>query len=335
MRTRDVTEQLRVFRTHINLVAKQDQWNFLDFTLAGVPLRIRSPNAEMMQTFARPFVKSPINGQQPRLVLTIVTFSWLREQAISPLWHWEFDTYSDVSGSISFDRVFGAMTAIDLVNATHLLAIDNLEPSVWSRPEQSRPFIEQLFASQGYVSLHGGTIGRGNAGILLSARGGSGKSSLVAAAIRRGLNTTGDDFLLLEPGAKNSPSKIWSLYRWIKMASNSPAWIASTEDFDLVDKADIGEKSIVSFERLHAGALTRYQVPQAIVVPYLGETACLRSIPRMEALEAVLPSSVAMSSRKVEATFKLRELVEELPCYSLELSDNLEHALDLLDPLLP
>jgi hypothetical protein len=333
MSTPNVSEQLRVFRKHIDSDSAQNQWKNTDIVLAGVPIRIRSSDVELMKNFTLPFAQFSEVKETPRQTIHLVSLLWLRAQGITPQWQWEFDTYSDLGGHISFDRVFGAMTAFDFENESYLIALEHLDESGWLRPERSRPLIEKLMSPHGFVSLHGGTIGRGSSGVLLSARGGSGKSSLVAAAIRRGLNTTGDDFLLLEREDDRVPAKIWSLYRWIKLALSSPAWIDSLGDFDEVDNTVVGEKSILSFERIYPEAFTRYQIPSAVIVPRLGDSARLVQIDPLEALAAVLPSSVGMSSRKVEATIQLKGFVESLPCYSLEIGENLDQALDLVEPL--
>ena len=334
MNTPNVSEQLRVFRKHLDSVSKRDQWNYVDIYIAGVPIRIQSWDSELMRTFTLPFARFAEVHEIPRRTIQLVSLHWLREQGIAPQWQWEFDTYSDPGGYISFNRASREMTAFDFENDNYLIALDRLDEASWLRPERSRPLIEKFMSPHGLVSLHGGTIGRGNSGVLLSARGGSGKSSLVAAAIRRGLNTTGDDFLLLEPGNDRAPAKIWSLYRWIKLAPSSPAWIDSLGDFEEINKTVVGEKSILSFERIYPEAFTRYQNPSAVIVPSLGGSARLAQINPLEALAAVLPSSVGMSSRKFEATIQLKGLVESLPCYSLEIGENLDQALDLVEQLL-
>lgn len=334
MSATNVSDQLEIFQKHIEFDTARNQWETTDIALAGIPIRIQSPDIDLMETFTLPFTPFSDVKETPQKNIYLVSLHWLREQGITPQWHWELDTYSDFRGHISFDRVFGAMTAFDFENDSYLIALDHLDESGWLRPERSRTLIEKFMSLHGLVSLHGGTIGRGNSGVLLSARGGSGKSSLVAKAIRRGLNTTGDDFLLLEPGRERMPSKIWSLYRWIKLAPSSPAWIDSLGDFDEIDKSVVGEKSILSFERIYPEAFTRYQIPLAVVVPRLGGSTRLIQIDPLAALAAVLPSSVAMSSRKVAATIQLRGFIESLPCYSLEIGENLEEALDLVEPLL-
>jgi hypothetical protein len=103
---------------------------------------------------------------------------------------------------------------------------------VYSRPELLPPweifspfkeFIHLFALGQSCVLMHGASLATPEApdqGTLIVGPGGSGKSTLTAYAIERGMLTNGDDYVLLD--MREDKPKCWSVYRTLKLHPTSP-----------------------------------------------------------------------------------------------------------------
>ncbi len=164
------------------------------------------------------------------------------------------------------------------------------------------------------VSVHGGTLGIDGRCVLITAKGGSGKSSLITAGITRGLDTIGDDFEFLGRSPNDAKSfQLWSLYHSVKLSVDSPAWnylgLSPEENPPLLGM----EKSLVNLLDLYPDRVLASQQPVAIVVPTLGTRGGLAPISAEETLTALLPTSMGMSTSKRGSVLALKTLFKACP----------------------
>lgn len=68
----------------------------------------------------------------------------------------------------------------------------------WEPSAPLRPFLHWFYAGQGKRLAHCGTLGADGVGVLLAGPGGSGKSATVIAGVLNGLQSVGDDYVLIE-----------------------------------------------------------------------------------------------------------------------------------------
>lgn len=308
--------------------------------VGGLTTAIRSHDIGLLETFVSPFTHLLANVEDylatapPAITIDIA----LREDLVdpsNPIWPWELDHYQDQHGIVQFFPMSDAILIFDYSSSRILLIFDTLPESKWRRPECSRPIIERIFSPYGMASVHGGTLGRDGRCVLITAKGGSGKSSLITAGVTRGLQTIGDDFQFLGRSPEDPDSlQLSSLYYSVKLGADSPAWNylgLSPEENPALPGMD---KSLLNLLDLYPECVVASQQPVAIVVPKLGTTGGLVSISVEETLTALLPTSVGMSTRKHESILALKGLVERVPCYSLTVSRNLDLAIDELTRML-
>lgn len=308
--------------------------------IGGFTTTVRSHDPVLLETFVSPFVHllMKVDDDSLEAPSTIMIDIALRKDLVDPsnaLWPWELDRYQNEHGIIQFYSNSDTLFAFEYSSNHVLLIFDALPESQWIRPEYSRPLIERIFSHYGATSVHGGTLGVDGRCVLITAKGGSGKSSLITAGITQGLDTIGDDFEFLGRSHKNSESlQLWSLYHSVKLGVDSPAWnylgLAPTVN-SLLSGMD---KSLVNLLDSNPDRVVTSQQPVAIVVPTLGTAGELVSISVEETLTALLPTSVGMCTRKRESIEALKALVQSMPCYSLTLTRNLDIALEELTNLL-
>lgn len=301
-----------------SLVARQMQRGdraAATFRLAGRLLEITAP-PDVLPAVAEPLGHLDAGSGEAHLTWHLVRRDAEFARHVPARFTWDRQRYDDGQYEFRVDHQHGGIAATDRRASASVLVASDLDPDVWRRPESSRPFLERLLAAQGLVSVHGGTIGTRTHGILVTAPGGRGKSSLVAGAVRAGWHTTGDDFLCLE-GTRLGPV-LHSMYRTVKVAPDSPAWRDGMATGLLSDGPDGKYLTLLDADR--PGCLVPSHVPVALVVPRPGARVALTPIEHPEAVAALVPSSVAMATDRASAVRSLSALAYGLPCFALTLA---------------
>lgn len=265
-----------------------------------------------------------------------ITWHLLRRDAmfgrrVPARWEWQRQRYDDGRFDFRMDYIHTGISATDRHTNVSVLVATSFDLDRWRRPESSRPGLERLLSRLGLISVHGGTIGNSTHGVLLTAPGGRGKSSLVAAGVRSGFSTTGDDFLCLEE--RPSGPALHSMYRTVKLAPDSPAWREEMASATMSDGP--AGKRMTLLDDIRPGCLVDAHLPVALVVPRAGCRVGLAKIGHRDAVDALVPSSAAMATDRGRAILALSALAAALPCYELTLAHDPDAELAALATLLP
>lgn len=194
----------------------------------------------------------------------------------------------------------------------------------WDGGAPLRNFLHWHLISSVCGLLHAGTLGLAGQGILLAGQGGSGKSGTVLAGLLHGLQSVGDDYVLvrLDQGVVASP-----LFQTLKQDPAGCERIGIPLDSPLRQTlnwqgkhqfrlADLGGQQPVDQLRIHALCLpTISGAPQTRMLPIHGKEAFL----------ALAPSGLAQMPGDRGSLFSFSAAVaRSLPAYRLELSDDPE-----------
>ena len=233
-------------------------------------------------------------------------------------------------GVIWFDPWTDSLRIVDRGAQCAYLIYRDADPESWRRPEHSREFIELIFRDVHGTAIHGATIGDVDRGILIAARGGSGKSTLVARCLPHGLRTTGDDYLIYQGGPEGSVGAMLSVYRTIKLPHEVDPGILAGADIGL--HTEDGTKRLLHPDRALPECFSRSQTPVAIVIPSFACRFAVEPADPHIALRALLPSSVVMSVDPGRVIRSARDLVRELPAFRISLGMDFDRDLpELLD----
>ena len=320
------------FADLLDLVDEQtDDGSRIDavFRLGGRSVAVGAP-PDVLAAVTAPFVAGADVEPAPDVTVHLVRRDAAFSRRVRTRWTWRRERYDDGRFDFRVDRAQGGISATDRARAVTVLIAADFDPRLWRRPETSRPLLERMLSAQGLVSVHGGTIGTPTRGVLVTAPGGRGKSSLVAAGVRAGWRTTGDDFLFLEQS--DAGPLLHAMYRTVKIAPDSPAWHDAMAHGALSDGPD--GKRMTMLDDIRPGCLVHAHQPVAIVVPKVGDRVVLAEIGHREALAALVPTSLAMSSDRPSAVRKLAAMTQALPCYELSLARDPERELAALAGLL-
>lgn len=196
-------------------------------------------------------------------------------------------------------------------------------PCGWPAWETAAPWRQVLawaHLAAGRLMVHGATLGHAGHGVLIAGKGGSGKSGTTLAGLMAGLDTAGDDYVLLEPGQELA--RAWPLYR---LAKQDRAGLAR---LGLQDRADGVEnwqgKFEFDIEALGSGRLAPLSL-RAVVLPRITHGARCRfsRVSAREALLALAPSGIFQLVGDAARSLALHAAVlRKLPAYQLELGSD-------------
>jgi hypothetical protein len=228
-----------------------------------------------------------------------------------------------------------------------LLDLDRNIGLYWRRAERPLPYYEAgsplrtmlhwWFRHQGMQFVHaaavgaaavgtpaGTTAGTSDGAVLLAGKGGSGKSTAALACLLAGLDYLGDDYCLV---SRHPFPSVHSLYNTCKLSGDrdlarfpglaSRVWNQQRAE---------GEKATVFFQEHWPERLRERAQIQAILLPRvtgLRDTS-MRPCTRMEALTALSLTTIAqLPSADAQDLRFMKELVESLPTFALELGTDL------------
>lgn len=190
----------------------------------------------------------------------------------------------------------------------------------WVTAAPLRRILQWFFARRDVHLMHGAAIGRPGRALLITARGGSGKSTTALAAAAAGLGYLADDYVAVRNGA---PPEAHCLFNSAKLTDASLAMLPDYARF--IRERDVGDrlKSVIFM----AEAMPEVLMPSAplvgIAVPVINrsERTFFEPADPKAAFLALAPSSLLHVSLTggAELMRALRTLVASLPCYRLML----------------
>lgn len=202
-------------------------------------------------------------------------------------------------------------------NVTYVLAKKN--PFSFDRPDRARGVLQASVDAR-LIPIHGATVAwQDGLGILISAPGGSGKSSALASSIREGALTTGDDFQLAGEVEKDGTFACWSLFRSIRIVEGSLAAGLMGETPYLPHEG----KLIFDLERAVEGSVVKRLKIGKIVVPRFSQYNFLNSLDKLSAARAIVPSSIGLARNKAQSLQGLLSLIEKIPTFEMGFTPNL------------
>lgn len=246
----------------------------------------------------------------PQRIADVLREAGLQASYFSDLDHWHI-----------YDR--STATAVQLMR-------DAGQYPPWETGAPLRPFLHWHYAMQGRRLTHCGTLGTGGKGIILAGAGGSGKSATVIAGLLHGLQSVGDDYVLLEAGHEVAA---YPLFATLKQ---DPAGFRRLG----LDKR-LGDDLPLNWQGKHQltiADVASHPVPcrlsiRALLLPRVegsGRTD-IAPVGRAEAMIALAASSIYQMPGERESGFRFfGEITRRLPCFRLTLGHDPAEVADRL-----
>jgi len=189
----------------------------------------------------------------------------------------------------------------------------------WEPGAPLRAFLHWEYAARGMRLTHAGTLGLDGKGVLLAGAGGAGKSGTVVAGLLNGLDSVGDDYVLIDIAAgvtarplftalKQDPQGFARLGLKDRLGTNRPLNWQGKYVFRI---GDIVSRPAPA--KLDIGAL---------MMPHISGSwkSSITPMSRRDAMIALAPSGIAQMPGERESGFRFfGELTRLLPCYRLSL----------------
>ncbi|MCB1471559.1 MAG: serine kinase [Rhodobiaceae bacterium] len=191
----------------------------------------------------------------------------------------------------------------------------------WESGAPLRAFLHWFHADAGRRLVHAGTLGLAGRGALLVGKGGSGKSGTVVAGLCHGLESVGDDYVLVD--ASGGRLRAFPVFETLKQDAAGLRRLGISDAIGMGAGPNWQDKYEFTCRELGKAGLATDLDVRAILVPRLaGEAHATRIEPvsRARAMLALAPSGLfQMPGERDSGVAVFADIVRALPCYSLDL----------------
>ena len=313
------------------------------YTFAGESVRVRIVGRALAEGLGQPFSHvrcDALPAAPPRLTIDL----WDENEEDVPRQPrqprerpgWSQITADSPDGRFAAQRLPNTLTCLDRDAARIVGSI------AWSDRifiyERGKPLTRPLafwHHDRDVPVIHAGLVASAGRGVLLAGRSGSGKSTVALAALCGGLQYLGEDYVGLQDAGDGSfvghslyGSAFLNTHHMARFPALAPHAIGGPP-------AD--EKSLVLLSHVFPDRLRRAVAIRAVALPRVvdRDDSTVRPATRGQALLALAPSSlVTIPGSRPRGIDKLAGLVEQVPCYWLDLGSDLASLPDRLEELL-
>ncbi|MEL6161600.1 MAG: serine kinase [Cyanobacteria bacterium J06627_32] len=205
----------------------------------------------------------------------------------------------------------------------------------WEKGSPLQAILNWWLATRQRQYVHAAAVGTASGGVLIAAKGGSGKSTSALACLNSSLSYASDDYCLI---ASESEPYVYSLYSSAKLKGLTdlerfPSLAALCSNRDKLKD----EKAMFFLQQHYPEKVVSGFPLRAILVPRItGQpNTQLKKASAIHALKALAPSTLLqLSGTGQSALATMSHLVKQLPCYSLELGTDIEQIPEVISDLL-
>lgn len=228
----------------------------------------------------------------------------------------------------------------------NLYDIENKTAHFWTEDARNLPdwisaapirTILHWFLSRSAIHLvHGAVIGYAGTSIMLSAKGGSGKSTTALSCLFSGMQYCADDYAALSMTGKEITA--YSLYNSIKIPPRSLKLFPELAG-KIWNSKNVGteDKSIVFLSEIFPEHISRSSTLVGLMIPVIKKTGETQIMPasKLDAMLALLPTTIfQLPLVRADALEELRTIIGNVPCYFLQLGPDIRSVPDTIKAFL-
>ena len=315
------------------------------YLFGGQRVRIRIVGRELAEHIGRPFSHLRIceqNSTAPQLFIDLWDAN--KANASEQIFPREALQWTETTVKSLDDRFLGQQlphthSCLDR-EARYLLASIAWHDRIFIY-ERAKPLARPLLEwhnDQDIQVIHTGLVGRGGKGVLFVGKSGSGKSTSSLACVRAGLDFLSEDYVGLERRVDGTFAG-HSLYNSVFLETAHLARFTELMPYAIKGQPPQEAKSVIILSQLFPERLQRVVPIRAIALLNVSDAPApkLRAASKGEALLALGPSSLLQIPNRglgVGGFKRLAQLVEQVPCYALELGRDLRAITSSVERLL-
>jgi hypothetical protein len=307
---------------------------FIDryYLIGGRAVRLRYAGPALTTKLTQAFAHLASGEVQSPALTVYLWDSGTTRQAV-PAPPWQLDDYvarGEISGynTARFHTVYqlgsDTLSLFDAVTSTAIFWVRDVSCIQWYEiAAPIRAILHWWAGSNGLQLVHAGAVGTTDGGVVITGKGGVGKSTTTLACLEAGLLYAGDDYVLLE--AAPAPF-VHSLYGSAKLDSDALQRVPHLSPTINNHNRQGDEKAVLFLRENYGGRMTAGFPVKAILIPHITgrcETS-LQPISIVAALKALAPSTIFQLPGAGEAAFqRLAEFAQKVPAYRLNLGTDL------------
>ncbi len=184
------------------------------------------------------------------------------------------------------------------------------------------PLFHWIFSERGYQIVHAAAITDDRAAILVTGRGGAGKSTAALACLQAGLGYLGDDMVMVGPVGTDAPIRVHSLFCTAKLERNAIHQFPGLAESVVPAAGQRDDKEILLLERRFADQLVLDRPLLAGVVPSRAMRGFSAACARLASAQAFLHLApnvlLQLPGKRDTSTKRLRHIASTLPFYAVD-----------------
>ncbi len=192
----------------------------------------------------------------------------------------------------------------------------------WEKSFPFRQILYVFYENSDYCMIHGAGVAFGGSGVIITAKGGSGKSTAALACLAGDCDYVGDDFILYNLKTKY----MYSLYNVAKLEFHQLGLFSDFNDILVASNTDMQKQQIFLYPKF-ANKLANKVKVKAVLVPKFAaelEESNLEQSSVSLSVISMAPTTIFLLKAGKELFAKLTAVCQELPNYRLNTSKNLQ-----------
>ena len=322
-----------------------DLFHDSSYVLAGRPVQMRIVGRRLAEFMHLPFAHLRVDDPHltaPRLTIELWDQAETNVSCQLGLIRDDLDSHPNLKhsadGRYASYQLQHSLVCLDRVSGSMVGYVSNAEElSLYERGRPLHVLLSLWHKSLDMPLVHAGLVSKNGRGVLLAGPGGSGKSTSAIASACAGFDYLSEDLV----GLQSSPDDGFvghSLYSSTFIEPDHLKRFALFEGHAIEGRYSFEKKLLVLLSQIAPLRFARACQIHAVVLPRVLHLPAsqLRPASKGEALLTLAPSSllVGEKSNGLQGFNKLAKLVEQVPCYWLELGGALDEIPCVLERLL-
>jgi hypothetical protein len=238
--------------------------------------------------------------------------------------------------SSTYDLGSGVLSVFDATGGRAFYWVRDAEAlPYYERGAPLRTLLNWWLSGAGLHCAHAAAVGTSDGALLLTGKGGSGKSTTALACLAAGMGYASDDYCAI---AQEPVPAVYSLYNTGKLRDETD--LARQPQFEpwIANRDRLEDEKLLMFLNEHAPERLLREAPlRAIVLPRVveGAESSLHPIAPAGALRALAPTTMFQLPGAAQSAMAIMAgLVRAIPCYRLDAGSEIAAIPSLLSDLL-
>jgi hypothetical protein len=291
------------------------------FSIAGRNLRVFGATSRIAEEFSRSLQHLEV---PPAAATHLDIYVWERSSHDAHAMHSIVSEEDAVYGpDLIFQIHHQCISIYDPANARAYFWINSLaELGDWHRAKPFRSIIHWFLSQHGLSMIHGAVVGTEAGSVLITAKGGSGKTTTALACFLAGMNYLSDDYVAIDCQKQMA----YSLFNSAMLTKDNLVRFPVFGPYVQNPTRAEGIKALVYLHHIHPGRLRRLAPLKAILIPRVMHTSRTTIVPtsRVHALMAIAPTIRSLRNYEQEKLSAAKHLAERVPCFELQLGSDMQ-----------